>query len=68
MTKPTAIELMTHAMTGRHGQFTGQRYRRGQHRCLICGAPNNAGNKLGIIEKITQTLMGRNPLMARLSR
>ena len=32
-------DLVEHTVSGRHGSFQGRRYRRGKHRCRICGAP-----------------------------
>lgn len=38
-------DVFTHIFLGRHGGFTGRRYRRGEHRCLYCGAPLDAPDR-----------------------
>lgn len=38
-------ESYQHAVNGKHGGFSGHRYRRGKQRCAYCGAPSNAPDK-----------------------
>ena len=37
-------EVERHLYGGKHGRFRGRRYRRGKHRCRLCGAKLGAKN------------------------
>ena len=41
----TMREAYSHGMEGKHGGFTGRRYRRGKNRCSTCGATNDAPSR-----------------------
>ena len=40
--KTPTDEQWQHTFKGKHGGYTGRRYRRGKNRCLWCGATNDA--------------------------